>query len=454
LANQPTPSAGKRSAGKPAPRRAALDALVRLDKGPVDLQAALDGAFTPAWLPRDRRLATELTFGTARWRYRIDPVIKSLTGRRVKDLDRPTRALLRLGVYQLMFMDRTPAPVAVSETVALSAPGRRRGFVNGVLRKAASGEWPPLPADPTAHFAAEYSLPPWLAQRWLQRYSPEVAQDRAEQVNRTAPLTLRVNTERTSREALLAQLREAGYKVREGLHSPNALSLKGAVRDLPGYHDGHFYVQDEASQWVADLLAAQPGERVLDACAAPGGKATQLASQVGADGRVVALERDDGRMKRLRDNIARLGLQNIQVIQGDATQVSADDLGGMFDRVLLDAPCSGLGVLNRHPEGKWWKSAEAVGQCAVEQAAMLAHLSTMVKPGGHLLYAVCSGEQEETVAVVDAFLAANPEYSLLAADQVLGDAASGWQTQNGCLDTSGNRVGMDGFFAAHLLRKS
>ncbi|MBI5137292.1 MAG: 16S rRNA (cytosine(967)-C(5))-methyltransferase RsmB [Nitrospirae bacterium] len=450
----PTPRGAEADA---TPRRAAFAVLQRLDREPVDLQAALDQAFRQgAWDPRDRRLATELTFGVARRRFAIDPLIRHLTGRRLKDLDRATRTLLRLGLYQLLYMDRTPARVALAETVRLAGDARRRGFVNGVLRAADGGAQAPPAADETERFARDHALPGWLAQRWLADFGPEGAAARAAQANGPAPLTLRVNGAVTRREALAERLCAAGCEVTGTAVAAHGLTVRGGgpVPELPGFAEGAFYVQDEASQLVGELVGARPGERILDACAAPGGKASQLAEAVGPSGQVVALEQDARRMERLRANLDRLRLGNVTVARGDAATIDGAALGAPFDRVLLDAPCSGLGVLNRHPEGKWWKSAEAVAACAASQGAILAHVAAMVRPGGSLVYAVCTGERSETVRVVADFLATRPDFAVVRADLLLGEQARPLTTAAGFLDSNGNALGMDGFFAAHLTKKS
>jgi 16S rRNA (cytosine967-C5)-methyltransferase len=452
-AARPGGRAGRRAGTDP--RRAAYRILYRLDQGPLDLSAALDAALSEGeWDPRDRRLAAELAYGVARWRYRLDFALRTATGRRVKDLDRAARTLLRLGAYQLAFTDRIPAPAAVDETVRLAGRDPRlRGFVNGVLRRWAREGVPEPPADGDAP-APRLGLPDWLARRWRAALGATGAEARARHANTPAPLTLRVETARTTPDALAKALRAAGLTVTPSNVLPDALRVTGdrAVAAFPGYGEGWFYVQDEASQLVGRLVGARPGERVLDACAAPGGKTGQLAAAVGEAGEVVAVERDPGRIARLRDNLERLGLTHVKVVEGDAAELDDAALGGPFDRVLLDAPCTGLGVLGRHPEGKWWKTEDAVAACAQSQAHLLKRLADRVAPGGHLVYAVCSGEPEETRERVAAFLAARPDFSVLPAGRVLGALGAEWVAPDGTLDTTGNGEGLDGFFAVHMLR--
>jgi 16S rRNA (cytosine967-C5)-methyltransferase len=436
------------------PRRAALDLLERLDRGPLDLSAGLDRALSKGqWDPRDRRLAAELTYGVARWRFRLDWVIRRATGRHAKDLDRRARTLLRLGVYQLAFT-RVPAPAAVHSTVALAGgDAGRRGFVNAVLRALARDGVPEPPTD-AKHFAVRHGLPDWLAARWLERLGPDGAEALARHANAHAPLTLRVNTTRIASEALSDRLEAAGLEVTPSAWAPDALRVAGhvPVREIPGFAEGLWYVQDEAGQMVARLVGARPGERVLDACAAPGGKATQLAAAVGDKGEVVAMEPAAGRLERLSANVLRLGAANVRVVRGDLGEGPPPGVDGTFDRVLVDAPCSGLGVLGRHPEGRWWKDPAGIRACAEVQGGILRRAARLVRPGGTLVYAVCTGEPEETTGVTGAFLADHPEFQAVPAASVLGATARPWTAPDGSFTTLGNAAGLDGFFALRMER--
>jgi len=420
-----------------------------------------------AWDSRDRGLAAELTRGTARWRHRLDYAIRQRTGRPLKDLDRSVRTLLRLGAYQLLFLSRIPASAAVNETVHLAGDRRRRDFVNGVLRALAREGEPPLPPGGVERLAVEWSLPRWLAERWWQQHGPEGAALRAENAARTPALTLRLTASDSSpgqREDYIARCAAMGVAAEAVEFLPDAVRLPDAapVADLPGYAAGEFVVQDAASQLAGLLGGARPGEQVLDACAAPGGKCAGLAAAVGPGGSVLAVERDAGRIRRLSINLERLRLKQVTVLEADAASLPPEVARQTFDRVFLDAPCSGLGTLARHPEGKWWKSVDGIRACADSQAALLAHLAPRVRPGGSLVYAVCTGEPEETIQPVAVFLATHPEFHTVPAGEVFaalgergpGDVAAPWVTPNGELDTHGNRVGMDGFFAVHLRRKS
>ncbi|MDH5526882.1 MAG: 16S rRNA (cytosine(967)-C(5))-methyltransferase RsmB [Nitrospirota bacterium] len=424
--------------GRNDPRRAAFLLLSRLDREPFDLAAELDRTLdTPGWDPRDRRLAAELAWGVARWRFRLDHAIRARTGRPLKDLDRNVRTCLRLGAYQLLFMDAIPPNAAVNETVKLAGNPRRRGFVNGVLRGLAREGEPALPAQGPERLAAEWSLPPWLAQRWWRDEGPQRAEARARQAASAPTLTVRLAADREV-DRFVRECMDMGAEALPLPYLPAAVGISGPVRvtDLPGYAGGAFVVQDPSSQLAGRLVAALPGERVLDACAAPGGKCQQLSEMVGPTGQVVAVERDPGRAERLHRNLERMRADNVQVVIADAGVVSMPQLNGPFDRILLDAPCSGLGTLSRNPEGKWWKSEAGIRSCGVAQRDLLSHLAPMVKPGGVLVYAVCTGEPEETAAQVTAFLANHPEFSVRPAGELLGPEAAPWISPEGYLDTS------------------
>ena len=312
------------------PRRVARDILVKLDRGPLDLQRAIADAFPDGASSRDRALASELVWGVARWRYRLDALLRKATGRRVKELDRSARALLRMGLYQLEYLDRVPASAAVNETVCLAGNNRRlKGFINGVLRRCAE-QMPTLDdgGAPARLLGQSASLPPWLAERWWQRYGEAGATARAHQANTPARLTLRLNTAACSMDDYLSRLAGMGLEAHASQRVAGAVCLSRfyPVTELPGYDDGWIYVQDEASQWVGQLLAAQPGERVLDACAAPGGKTTQLSAAVGPDGQVVAVEIDPARIPRLQENLTRLHADNVHLVTGDLATLSAAGL--------------------------------------------------------------------------------------------------------------------------------
>jgi 16S rRNA (cytosine967-C5)-methyltransferase len=345
----------------------------------------------------------------------------------------------------------------VNETVNLAkalAP-RAAGFVNAVLRSADRGRetivYPDRDREPVAFLATRYSHPAWLAERWLTQLGPVEAERLAEAMAAPPPLTIRVNTLRISRDELAAQLAAEGGTVTLTRYSPDGLHLAaaGSLAQLPSFRKGLFVVQDESSQLAAHFLAPAPGAAVLDLCAAPGGKATHLAQLMGNRGTVTACDAGERKLRFIRDNTERLGITIVTTLALDASGPLTPLGERNFDRVLVDAPCSGLGVIRRHPEGKWWRTPADLPRLAAMQKKILANAAERVAAGGTLLYAVCSPDREENEAVVDDFLSQRRDFVLEDLRELFPD----WRelfTERGCFRSWPHRHGMDGFFAARL----
>jgi len=337
------------------------------------------------------------------------------------------------------------------------------GFVNAVLRallRSPEPAWPDAGSDPVVALAVRYSCPAWLVERWCRRLGAERAEVLCRASVEAPPLTLRVNTLRTSRSALLADL--AAAQVEAGPTSISEVGIQLArscsVIDLPGYAEGRFYVEDEAGQLIPLLLDVQPGQRVLDACAAPGGKATHLAALMANQGEIVAVDRVSTRLDLVMANCRRLGVKILTPLAGDlralvgAEIASHPLLSRPFDRILLDAPCSGLGVLRRHPEGKWYKTPESIAQHRRMQVELLAVTSRLLRPGGVLVYSACSIEPEETESIIDEFCQAHHQFRRESIAPWLPPAGLPFVTPRGDLSTMANSKRMDLFFAARVRR--
>ena len=409
----------------------------------------------------DRALATELAYGAIRQRRLLDAWLDALGKVPAARQPPKLRWLLHLGLYQLLFSSRVPASAAVSTTVELAKRGglgRLAPVANGLLRacgrqRAGAGPEPwdglgPLPADPGAALGLRHSLPPWLAELVLAWCPPTAdaagaapspdAEMFCRACNQPPALDLRVNPLRITPAALLAAFTAAGIEASPLPELPGGLTLlgrSGDLRALPGYVEGHWCVQDRAAQAVGRLLDPQPGERILDACAAPGGKSTHLAELMGDQGEVWAVDRSEGRLRRVGVNAARLGLQSIHTLAADAAELLArkPEWGGWFDRILLDAPCSGLGTLARHADARWRLGPEAIRELVVLQRQLLESLLPLLKPAGQLVYATCTVHPAENGELIEAFLADHPGW--LRRQQ--------WQRWPG-------PAGGDGFFAALL----
>ena len=353
--------------------------------------------------PQDTALATELSYGTVRRRIALDHALGPLLERPLETAPRQARALLRLGAYQLLFT-RIPPHAAVSETVAL-AEQRHRGFVNAVLRRLSTTEvrWP-APGTPEA-VAISSGLAPWAVAE-LERLLGDERDVAAAALAGSAPTTLRVNRCRTTPDELGSRLAGAGVEVTRGSLNEDSLVLSsGAPEWLPGFDDGSFTVQDQASSFVVSALDPQPGERVLDACAGPGGKAGDIACRVGPHGRLVAADVSALRAALVRSTLARLGLEG-DVLAQDAR---ARALDAPFDRVLVDAPCSGLGSARRRPELLWRATRDELSSLARLQVAIVEGVAPLVRPGGVLVYSVCTFPRAETDAACDAIVRHRPD---------------------------------------------
>jgi len=357
--------------------------------------------------PRERSLAMQLAYGTVQRRLTLDHHIELLAERPTEDLDPPTLAALRLGLYQLVFLDGVAAHAAVGESVELAKGGRGGGhkLVNAVLRRAARGELPALPADDTpAGAAIAHSYPPWLVELWWEHFGPGETRALLRAGNAAGELALRVNTLRATPQDVtgaLAALTPAVNARPAGDELPEGLVVEGAfdAHAHPLYRQGAYAPQSRAAMLVGRAVDPQPGERVLDLCAAPGGKTTHLAALMGDSGEVVAVERHAGRAKALAHTCERMGATSVRVVTADAARFTTEE---PFDRALVDPPCSGLGTLQGHPDLRWRMTPEAVRRLARGQAAILAAARAAVRPGGTIVYATCTLAPAENEAVVAA----------------------------------------------------
>jgi len=442
-----------------SPRRAAFDVLQRLTGSDLHADDLIDQELSRDQLQGpDRGLFAELVFGVLRHQGSLDYYLGKLVQQPLERLELPVLLLLRLGLYQLCYLDRVPPHAAVHETVELAKQvlSRAAGLINGVLRnfqRCRNNLALPDPAvAPQDWLAAAHSLPHWLAEQWLQQFPLKEAAELATASVEIPALTLRVNTIRVTRDDLLERLRIAGISAEPCRFSPEGIQLlqRCQVTSLPGFEEGLFVIQDESSQLVAHMLAPQPGECVLDMCAAPGGKATHLAQLMADQGQVIATDLNQRRIRRIQESSVRLGLMSIQPMAGDA--LASDYLHGMqFDRILLDAPCSGLGVIRRNPEAKWRLTPTELTRCAARQRLLLEAAVPLLKPCGVLVYATCSTAVEEDELVVQDFISRHPEFVIENGAELI-PSWSGLFNADGCLRAWPHRHATDGFFAARLKR--
>ncbi len=430
---------------------------------------------------RDRRFTHELVLGVLRWRGRLDHLLDQLLTRPARKLSPGVRSILRLGLYQLGEEFRAPAHAVVSESVTLcrvSGSAWATGLVNATLRRyirererlAAT-----MQGDTPAAMARRLSWPIWMVATLGRVLDPDALAPFLQASNLAPPLTLRVHTEHVSRTDFLEALKAHGLDAVPGRLAPAAVVIRDRVpvTTLPGYRHGWFSVQDEASQIVGLAVSAKTGSQVLDACAAPGGKALHLAEQVGASGTVFATDASADRLALLEESARRACPGRIHTAPhtwaGDPGRGQVNDpepaspslehalplpdlWPKTFDRVLVDAPCSGLGVVRRHPEIKWRRRQDDLPRYARRQQAILTHAARAVRSTGALVYSVCTMTEQETTGVVRAFLAANPDFHLEDLRHVLPPALGHLVGNDGCVRTFPHRDGCDAFFIARFRR--
>jgi 16S rRNA (cytosine967-C5)-methyltransferase len=428
-------------------RRMAFDVLLHVETSSAFADALLGRALAGSSLAaHDRALATRLVYGTLAWQRRLDWLADHWARPKCDRLEPPVRIALRLGLFQLFFSDRIPPFAAVDTAVELAKQTRpaAAGLVNAVLRRAAREGAPTPPTGTRAdELGLRWSHPDWMVQRWLDDLGAERTESILRANNEGSPLVLRAPARPSGRDDLLRSLRETGANARAGSYSPCAVIVEGG---FPPEGFGEAMPQGEASQLVPLLLAADDGARWLDACASPGGKASQLADLIPEEAVLVAID------------IHQRGLRRIRELTRDRADLAVADAAAppfptaAFDAALVDAPCSGTGTLRSHPEIRWRLRPQDVEQLTARQRGILEGVAALVRTGGTLVYATCSLFRDENDAVVEAFLAAHREWIAVDPRRTLPTSAH-VLVDDGALRTSPDRHGLDGFFAVRLERR-
>lgn len=407
----------------------------------------------------DRGLAKSLVYGVLRQKQFLDHIIRGFSKHPLTKMKPRTLMTLRIGVYQLLFLRRIPDSAAVNATVntlkTAGQPAWLIGFVNGILRNVARNRTAlPTPEELAGGDPPILNHPTWLVERWQARFGTETTWTICCGNNSDPPLTLRVNGRRTSRTALKTLLAKTGITAHNGLYSPSALridSFPGSIVALPGYEQGHFQVQDEAAQLASLLVAPLPARcRVLDACAGLGGKTSHLAELLPPDGNIIAVEPESRRFGLLRENLHRLGhTDQVRCVRADL-HAYATTRPQLFDAILIDAPCSGTGVIRRQPDIRWNRQPEDLSRYQRTQLELLEIAATLLNRGGVLVYVTCSLEPEENEDVVQLFLARRPHFAVQNAADLLPEAARRLVDEAGFFRPS-PADDVDGFFAARLI---
>lgn len=437
-------------------RGLAVKILTRIEQSDAYLDKLLNSELGNQELnDPDRRLLTELTTGILRWQARLDWVLTGFYHGEFSKCIPVVKNALRVALYQILFLDKIPHAAAVNESVEIvkRLKGERsasvvNGVLRSVIRRLDAITYPEQTSDISRYLSIMYSHPQWMVRRWLLRYNTEGTTALMKANNSRPHLSLRVNPMRGPVDELIEQLRERGLTPKPSSYLPNLLTIEGlsGIGADKLFQEGWYTIQDEGAVLASRLADAQPGMRVIDLCAAPGGKSTAMAEAMKGQGEIISVDKYDSKLRLIATAAERLGFAGIiHPTAGDARTIELPPA----DVVLVDAPCSGLGVLSKKPDIKWKRAPEDIDAMAELQRAILENAATLVKPGGHLVYSTCTIEPAENQDVVVAFLAAHPEFELVPADTVLPSSV----VEDGYLQTLPHRHGMDGTFGARLRKR-
>ncbi|MCY7383201.1 MAG: 16S rRNA (cytosine(967)-C(5))-methyltransferase [Microcoleus sp. CAN_BIN18] len=442
------------------PRQIAFLALREVHRRGAFADAALDRTFRNSQLSDlDRRLVTELVYGSVRRMRAIDFIIDKLATKKSSQQPPDLRTILHLGLYQLQYLNHIPPSAAVNTTVQLAKENGFSGlssFVNGLLRqyiRLTETDLNPLTItnykSSVERLGILHSFPDWLVELWIEQIGETETEQLCEWFNQSPTIDLRINPLKTSIAQIETAFQAQNISTSRIPHLPQALRLNGstgAIQNLPGYSEGWWTIQDSSAQLVTHLLDPQPGEIIIDACAAPGGKTTHSAELMQDTGTIYACDKTASRLKKLTENADRLQMKSIKIHTGDSRQFP--EFINLADRVLLDAPCSGLGTLHRRADARWRHTPENIQQQSQLQSELLANAATFVKPGGVLVYATCTIHPLENEAVIQSFLTNNPHWQIEppTIDLPVQPSPEGW------VKVWPHKHQMDGFFMVRLKR--
>ena len=446
-------------------RKTALYILNTLNKERNTLDNLLEDVFREKTLfsKKDRALLQALVYGVLRWRGRLDYIIDYFSKTRLNKINPNVLNILRLGLFQIIYLDRIPVSAAVNTSVEMTKAAAAPwvvGYVNGLLRNAVREyghvTFPDVDKDPVKALATKKSFPEWLVKRWLDRFGLKETGLLCDAINIIPPITVRCNTLKTNRKKLVKALERYAEKIKITNYAPDGgffFNPKRSIPNMEAFQNGLFQVQDEAAQLVTLHLNPQSGETILDACAGLGGKTGHIAQMMKNSGKLVAMDKDENKLMRLESEMHRLGVSIVTTCIHDLSSPLNREHFGKFDRILLDAPCSGLGVLRRNPDIKWRASQQNLAYCQKRQALFLNNLAHFVKPSGVLVYAVCSMEPEENESVIKGFLNKHGKFAIEKKSTGLSFDACSLITRDGYLKTFPHLNNMDGFFSICMKRK-
>ncbi|MCK5695426.1 MAG: 16S rRNA (cytosine(967)-C(5))-methyltransferase RsmB [Desulfobacula sp.] len=449
------------------PRHIALNVLLFWHKASHSLDKSLESYSEKiSFLSKnDKSLCNALIFGVLRQRESIDWIIRAFSNTFFEKIDIKPLYLLRIALFQIMYMDRIPAFAAINTTINIAkklASKKTAGYMNAVLRNSADNfSKIPLPDaknNASKFISVKFSMPLWLSKKWIQAFGFEPTCSLCQQINTIPQITLRTNTLKVDRETLAESLSLVAKNIQLTDYANQGISFTNPslpIHEFETFKLGLFQIQDEAAQIITQLLAPEPGEKILDACAGLGGKTDHIAQMMENKGIIIAADVENKKLESLQSDSKRLGIDIIQTKPLNLLKTSIKDFDFYFDRVLIDAPCTGLGVMRRNPDTKWKRSKKDIERLAAKQKKMLNAAANLVKPGGILVYAVCSCEREENEEVIHRFLDKRKDFSIDKNFKLdnYSNLMTRLMNKEGLLKTYPEANNMDGFFAARLKRK-
>ncbi len=438
-------------------REVAVKVLNRIERTDSYLDKLLDFELRNSELSKlDKSFLTELVNGTIRWKMRIDYVISQFYRGDYTKLDINIKNAIRIAMYQIMFLERVPQSAAVNEAVEFVKKLRGQflaNLVNAILRtsirKLNTVEYPSIEDDPVKALSIVHSFPTWLVRRFINRFGVYETEQLLTALNERPKLSIRVNPKKIAPEELASGFESKGLKVTRGQFISNFFYVEGLSRigELESFRAGQFTVQDESAGIVSILLDPKPHERILDMCAAPGGKTTHILELTNGEVDLTSVEKYENRARLIQDAVDRMGYSNVKIVVADASKFSDAVL---YDKILIDAPCTGFGVMRKKPDSKWKRDPEDITLLKDIQSDILENASKLLKPDGVIVYSTCTIEAEENQEVVQGFISRHPEYEFEPADELVERSFVG---KEGFVETFPHRHDMDGSFAARIRKK-
>jgi 16S rRNA (cytosine967-C5)-methyltransferase len=437
------------------PRGIAVKILNRIERTDSYLDKLLDVELNSGELnDLDKRFLTELTHGVVRWKTRLDFIIEQFCKNKFAMQDPNIRNAMRVALYQILFLSKIPHAAAVNEAVEFVKKIRGQkaaNLVNAVLRNIIRNlnklPTPDHETDPVQYLSIMYSHPSWMVKRWVDRYGLYETEQLLSANNERPTIVVRANTLKTTADELVKLFEERNIRNTRSKYLENFIKVGhlSGIYNLDLFEKGYFSVQDESSGLVVKLLDPKPGETVIDLCSAPGGKTTFIGELMKNQGKIIAVDKYEHRLNLVKQSCERLGVENVEFIPKDALEVDVEPA----DKVLVDAPCSGLGVIQKKPDIKWQRELSDIRNLAKTQIELLEKASKLVKNGGVIVYSTCTIEPEENIEVVKEFLSRHPEFKIDDARNYLpSDIVNG----EGCMETYPHKHDMDGGFAVRLIK--